>query len=292
MGAALTIAACLKWACLRPDVDALHGTVHLDPVRYGLSDADRAALEVALGLGERWGGSVVAVTAGPVAAEACLREALACGATRAVRASLPEGAPSSAVAVALARVVGRTGAGIVVCGAHSADGGSGAVPAFLAADLGAAQMLGLVGARAVDGPPGRVRGVRRLDGGRREVVEAGAPVVASVEGSVARLRRAPLPAVLACHDAAVEVVAGPALRSEDAYIVRGSRPYRPRARVLPAPPGATALERVRALTQVGVARRPPEQVTLAPGEAAERILAALAGWGEWQGPGWDADSTG
>ena len=38
----------------------------------------------------------------------------------------------------------RPGAGLVLCGDLSADRGSGSVPAFLAAHLGAAQALGLV----------------------------------------------------------------------------------------------------------------------------------------------------
>ena len=51
----------------------------------GASDADQAALEWALRAAEAWGAEVLAVTAGPPAAEAVLRHALAAGAARAVR---------------------------------------------------------------------------------------------------------------------------------------------------------------------------------------------------------------
>ena len=82
------------------------------------------------------------------------------------------------------------------------DRGTGSVPAFLAHELGNAQALGLVEVdtghavdRAVD-----CACVRRLDGGRREVLDVAAPAVLSVEGSVRRLRRAPLAAARRVED--------------------------------------------------------------------------------------------
>ena len=72
-----------------------------------------------------------------------LREALAVGAARAVRIDAPgDVRRATPVAAALATVV--AGATWVVCGDVSADRGSGSVPAFLAAELGVAQALGLV----------------------------------------------------------------------------------------------------------------------------------------------------
>ena len=90
---------------------------------------------------------------------------------------------------------------LVVCGDYSADRGSGTVPAALAALTGLPQALGLVSAvlaepaaDGVDGSssPARIRVQRRLDGARREELLVSPPAVVSVEGSVARLRRAPL----------------------------------------------------------------------------------------------------
>ena len=51
--------------------------------------------------------------------------------------------------------------------------------------------------------------MRRLDGGRREVLAVPPPAVLSVEGAVARLRRASLPAELESRRAVIEVVPGP-----------------------------------------------------------------------------------
>jgi electron transfer flavoprotein beta subunit len=253
------IVACWKWA------PAGHRT-------GGISPSDEAALEVALRLAEASRDDVTVVSVAPAAAERALREALAAGAGRAVRVEAPCGLASPAVAAAIAEVA--VGARWVVCGDASADRGTGSVPAFLAAETGVAQALGLVAVELVEGA--RVRAVRRLDGGRREVLAVAPPAVLSVEGSVARLRRAALTAELESRHAVIEVVPGPRGPVEEAPTVS---PYRPRPRERPAPTG-DPLGRIRALTATG--SEPSvhtEVVTLDPAAAAARIIAALRGWG-------------
>jgi electron transfer flavoprotein beta subunit len=271
------IAVCVKWVDLRPEVDPLSGVVRHDARTTGLSDADQAALEWALRAGEAWGQPVVAVTAGPVAADAGLRDALAAGATSAVRVELDPQASSATVAAALAPHV--AGAGLVLCGDLSADRGTGSVPAFLAGRLAGAQALGLVALEL--GAPGSVTAVRRLDGGRRERLVVPAPAVCSVEGSTARLRRAPLAAVLAARHATVAVHAGPASAGVGAGAVTDGpslvRPYRPRARVRPAPQGAT-LDRVRQLAAGAAHRAHGAPEVLEPATAAARVLDVLTAW--------------
>ncbi len=238
----------------------------------GVSDADRAALEIALRLAGATGDAVTVVTVGPAEAEYGLRQALAAGAAAATRVDAPADLASAAVAEAIAAVA--AGASWVVCGDQSSDRGTGAVPAFVAAELDVAQALGLVDVAA---GAGGVRGTRRLDGGRREVLDVIAPAVLSVEGAVARLRRASLPAELAAAHATIPVVPGPDGPVEVADAVA---PYRPRARRLPAPAG-DALTRVRLLTDAGEHATPAhtEIVTLDPPAAATTILATLRGWG-------------
>jgi len=273
---ALLVAAALKWVDRRPEVDALSGAVAHDPRWYGASDADRAALEWALRLGEAWGAEVVAVTAGPVAAEAVLREALAVGADRVLRVDLAEGAPSVQVAAALAVVL--RGASAVCCGDWSLDRGSGAVPAYLADRLGAAQALGLVALEPT--AAGVIEGDRRLDGGRRERLRVTAPLVVSVEGASARLRRAGLAATLAAARCEVAVVAGPPARATDPAPPAHTAPFRPRPRVRPGPdPELSALRRVRALLGDPGERIAAELHTLDPEPAADLLLDRLATWG-------------
>jgi electron transfer flavoprotein beta subunit len=270
------IAACVKWTDLRPDIDPVHATVSSTGRNDGFTHADLAAVEVALRLADAWDGEVVAVTAGPVAATAGLRDLLAAGVHRAVRVDLGPGHPGEDAAAVLAPVLSSAdlGAEVVVCGDHSADIGSGTVPAYLAHQLHAAQALGLVEVEPLD--LGRVHAVRRLDGGRREVVAASAPAVLSVEGSVAELRRAPLAAALAVADADVEVRSG---RIEHHVEPPRLRPWRPRARVLPAPAGEDALDRVVQLTGALVDRTPPRTVELDPPAAADAIVEQLRAWG-------------
>ena len=252
------IAACVKWIG--------------DRAVTGISAADQAAIEMALRHGEATRSSVIAVTVGSAEADRCLRDALACGAATAIRVDAPDDMDSAAVAAALVPVVGHSSA--VWCGDYSADRGSGSVPAFLAELLDRQQALGLVGAEFVD--PLRV--VRRLDGGRREVLRITGQAVLSVEGSVTRLRRAPLRAALTAQSTEVLPYGMRTLPSA-ASTAPSVRPYRPRARVLSAPAGSTALERLRTLTDASAAPQPGETLEAGPADAAARIIIALSDWG-------------
>lgn len=257
----MTVAVCLKWVT----------PVGRDDDRFaGVSPADQAALESALTWAERSGTDVEVVTVGPAGAERALRDALACGAARAVRIDADPTAPSVDVARAVAPYV--SAASLVWCGDYSLDRGSGSFPAYLADALGVDQALGLVDIDSTT--PDRIRAIRRLDGGRREVLSITPRAVLSVEGSVARLRRAPLRALLAINDAVIDTRHA-SLVGEDTALV----PYRPRARVLPAPVGSSALDRVRTLTDAGGAPSRSETIELTPDAAADRILTALREWG-------------
>jgi electron transfer flavoprotein beta subunit len=275
----MSIVACLKWLA-QPDAP--------DDERFaGVSPADRAALEVALALGEQRGETVVVLTAGPAGAERSLRTAVACGAARVVRIDLPVDAESRDVADALADEIERCepdGASIVLCGDYSLDRGTGSVPAYLAHRLGAAQALGLVAVHTGPGTPGSgtIRATRRLDGGRREVLDVPSPCVLSVEGSVATLRRAGLRQLLDAQSATVHVVPAAPGRHAVASVVT---PYRPRARALAAPAGEQALDRLRVLTDAASGSTRGETVVLAPREAAARIVQALHDWGYLDRPG-------
>jgi electron transfer flavoprotein beta subunit len=271
------IGVCLKLVWERPEVDPLTGVVTTDPRLGGASEADQAALEWALRLASAWNGSVLAVTAGGPAADVVLQTALAAGAHRAVRVPLAEGAPSAAVASALAQVL--AGCAVVCCGDMSADRGSGAVPALLAARLAAAQALGLLSISI--GPASSslsLEALRRLDGGRREMLRVGAPAVISVEGSTARLRRASLRATVAAGQAPIEVApAGPVGAVGQAPTVL---PYRPRPRDLPPPSGSDPRARILQLTAATSPRKPPRTLVASPDEAADAILDQLREWGE------------
>lgn len=280
------IAACWKRVETRAVADPLTGEVRADPRSAGPSPADEAALEWALRIAEAWGGSVLVVAAGDTGTGEMLPAALAAGASRAVAVALDHAAPSQVVAGALAAVLEE--ASVVCCGDASVDRGSGSVPAFLAARLGCAQALGLVGIEIAGGPDGpALLADRRLDRGRRERLRIPAPAVVSVEGGTARLRRASLAGVLAAREATIErVVAGsPGLGADLAVGARvrvvGVAPFRPRTHVvLPPPASLPARQRIQLLTGSLADRPPPRTLRLEPAAAADAALEALAGWGE------------
>jgi len=268
MDSTVAIAVCLKWVAHPGEPD--------DERFSGMSAADASALEWALRQADearRQGraATVTAVTVGPAGAERVLRDALSRGADAAVRVDAPKGGESADVAAALCSVVGDCD--WVWCGDYSVDRGTGSVPAFVAATLDAQQALGCIDAHFGDA----LLATRRLDGGRRELLEVAAPAVVSVEGATAPLRRASLPAVRAAAAHPLEVRTAPTpVRSHDAVTV----PYRPRARVLPAPSGDAALARLRILTDAAAASAARgETVETSPADAAARILAAVRAWG-------------
>jgi len=280
------IVACVKWVDLRPDVDSLTGRVINDVRTSGWSPADLAAVELGLTIAEAWSVSLDVVCCGPTEAERGLRELAAAGATSVTRIDpgsiehAPSTHASSAdVAEALARALTASGqATLVLCGDYSLDRGSGSVPAFLAHHLGASQALGVT---AVDPAElGRVLVTRRLGGGRSERLELRGPMVVSVEGSVARLRRAGLRATMNATDATINVVEWGGSSSSTHHVRSVSMlPLRPRPRALPAPAGADARDRILSLTGALVDRTPPRTIHATADEAADAIMSQLRQWG-------------
>jgi electron transfer flavoprotein beta subunit len=288
------VVACLAPADLRPDVNPLTGVVQADPRRADLSAPDGAALEHARRIAEAWGGQTLAVAAGPPSIDGVLRQALAVGAN--VR-RVPYGsdelgaldgadlvadpAELAAVLVGAIRITGSPA--VVVCGDRSAGRGIGAVPAFLAHHLGAAQALGLVSLQVAETGKELI-GERRLDGGWRERLRIRPPAVCSVEAGGVRLRRASLTATLAAADATIPV--SPALPATGPRRVSAglARPYRPRPRVVPAPAGNTR-DRLLALTGALVAHDPPRIVGPVDADAGvEELLDYLARHGFREAP--------
>ena len=261
----MLVVALLRATDLRPEVDPLSGEVRRDPRLAALSAADAAALEKAFVLAEAWGARVLAVSAGGPEAEAPLREALALGAE--VRRVDLHGAylddlvtDERGLAKALVAAIGEQ-PDLVLCGDRSADRGTGALPAFVAHELGCVQAPGLVSLELVEGD---LVAERRVDHGRRERMRVPLPAVCSVEGAGVRLRRASLPASLAAAAAAVPVVRA-AVAPSRVRVVQ-ARPAKPRPRHLPPPTGSPR-ERLLQLTGALLAHEPPTVVT--PKDAAE-----------------------
>ena len=289
------IVVCVNWVDLHPEIDLIDGSISTDRRRYGFSEADRAALEVGLGIADRDRGDgcdveVVVMSVAPSAADDSLIELAASGADRIVRIDGdPDGDPAlSAAAVGRALAHGIEAIGdvsLVVCGDLGFAWGSGAVPGYIAHHLEVPQALGAlevsadvdaVGAAKVG--PGELSVLRRLDGGRRELLRVPRPAVVSVEGAAARLRRAPLRSVMELRRRGISADSA-CSPMPSGLLAEHVGPIRPRARVL-APPGATrALDRIAELTGAFVDRNPPRTVEAEPAEAAALIVEQLRTWG-------------
>lgn len=271
MNTSSNVIVCIKWA--PPDSSADSAT---DDRFAGISFADRAALELGLRTSDTTGDDLVVLTVGPFGADKILREALASGAARAIRIDSPGDVPSVEAAAAVARVLGTLeNIRLIWCGDYSPDRGSGSFPAFLAAHMDLDQSLGLI---RVDFPatgafPLEV--VRRLDGGRRERSLVDATAVLSVEGSLARLRRASLSRTLAAQTLPIEVVTTDIEACEATVL----RPYKPRTRTIAAPMGDSLLDRIRAVTETSNPKGSSDPVELDPLPAAEMIVRRLREWG-------------
>lgn len=294
------IVACLRISDCHPDVDPLTGEIACDPRARMLSANDAAALERALRLADTWQGQVLAVTAGNPATDATLREVAALG-VRTLRVSWTTTGGAQdyvadlvederALAAALAAAICSVGSPmLVLCGDRSEDRGTGALPAFLAHELGAAQALGLVSLEPesrMEDEDYTLRAERRLDGGRREVLRVPSPAVCSIEAAGVRLRRAPLTAALAAGDTHAPVaVISAAIEGKRVRLRHdGGRPYRPRTRVVAPPSGTAPRDRLLDLTGALVVHDPPTLIGPIDADgAADALLDYLRRHGYWAG---------
>jgi electron transfer flavoprotein beta subunit len=107
---------------------AVHGAPDSEEVLPGLAPCDQAALRTAIDLAAA-DSTVTALTVGPSADDLVLRQALHCGANRAVRLADPavDGRDLLALGTVIAAAVQRLGFDLILAGHRSADWGTGAV---------------------------------------------------------------------------------------------------------------------------------------------------------------------
>ena len=122
----LKIIACFKWVIDEADIRAAADSksLLLDRVGYKISDYDRNAIEEAVRLKERHGGSVAAVTVGQPAARKSLKDVLSRGPDTAYFVSDPsfEDLEPSQTAAILAEVIGsQMEYDLIICGEGSSD---------------------------------------------------------------------------------------------------------------------------------------------------------------------------
>ena len=188
----LNILVCVKQV---PDVNL----VKIDPVtgsliRKGvpaiLNPHDENALEAAVQLKERYGGTVTCITMGPDQAEEALRECLAAGADRAVLLSDRAFANADTLATSYVIATAAMPLGhfdLIFCGKESLDGATGQMASQLAERFDCSQLSCVEEILSLDEGAGTILARRALEKGT-ETAEARFPCLMTVEKTRYRAR--------------------------------------------------------------------------------------------------------
>jgi electron transfer flavoprotein beta subunit len=202
----MNVVVCVKYV---PDTEA---PIRIRPDGQGIDEAglpykinyyDEHAVEEALRIRERLGGTVTAITAGPAASAQALRHALAMGADAALHiddAALA-GADHLGVARALAAAVAAQGCDLVLCGKLSTDDNAAVVGPALAEYLGFPQATAVTRLEPGDGTATAYREVE----GAIEVLEIPLPAVVTVERSINEPRYPSLPGIMKAKRTSITV---------------------------------------------------------------------------------------
>jgi electron transfer flavoprotein beta subunit len=203
--------------CLKQVPDTAQ--VKLDPetntlVRAGiesiLNPFDLVALEQAVRIKEKHGGTITAITMGPPQALSILRQALSMGADTTVLLSdrAFAGADTLATSYTLAMAIKKIGSKIpvdlVLCGKQAIDGDTAQTGPGIATRLKYTQLTYVSQVQWVDPDKRKIQVKRKLDD-KIEVIIGDLPALLTVELELARPRRAPLPALIASLKAPVQI---------------------------------------------------------------------------------------
>lgn len=182
------IIVCVKQVPETTEMDiSIDGTgkdIKKDDMVYAINEWDNYAVEEAVKLKEKYGGSVTVVTIGPEKSEEVLRKSLAMGADEAVRLTDPalEGSDGYAIATALSRIVKDMPYSMILTGVQAEDDGYGLVGPALA------EMLGIQHAALVNKiesiGDGKAKLHRELEGGLEEVLEVDLPAVFTIQSGI------------------------------------------------------------------------------------------------------------
>ncbi len=150
---------------------------------FDINEWDDYALEEAVLLKEKFGGTVTAITVGSEEADSTLRKCLARGADNAVRLTDPkfEGSDGYVIAKILSKAVKDLSFNMVLTGAQAGDDGSAVVGSVLAEFLGIPHATMV---KKIELNDEVVRVHRELEGGLEEIVEVKLPAVFAVQTGI------------------------------------------------------------------------------------------------------------
>ena len=183
----MDIMVCVKNVPLTEEVDLVidekKKVVDQSQLPFAINDWDNYAIEEAIQLKEKLGGTVVAVTVGKEDDEDILRKCLAMGADRAVRVDLEntENLDVYAIVKILAEVSKEEDFGLVFTGVQAGDDNYGMVGGLLAEHIGLTQASMVT---AIEVEDGKAKVSCELEGGLTEVSRIDLPALFTIQTGI------------------------------------------------------------------------------------------------------------
>lgn len=164
-------------------IDSTGKAIEQSGLVFDINEWDDYALEEAVQLKEKSGGTVTAITVGSEDADNTLRKCLARGADKAVRLTDPkfEGSDSFAIAKILYQVIKGLPFNVILTGTLASDDGYAAVGPILAELLGIPHAT-MTKKIELNGDIAKIN--RELEGGLEEVYEVKLPAVLAVQTGI------------------------------------------------------------------------------------------------------------
>jgi electron transfer flavoprotein beta subunit len=164
-------------------IDASGKAIEKTGLVLDINEWDDYALEEAVRIKEKFGGTVTAITVGPQDSESTLRKCLARGADKAIRLTDPkfEGSDGYAIAKILYSVIKNLHFDLILTGMQASDDGNAMVGPILAEMLGIPHVTM---AKKIDLETTKAKVNRELEGGLEEQIEIKLPALISVQTGI------------------------------------------------------------------------------------------------------------
>jgi electron transfer flavoprotein beta subunit len=164
-------------------IDASGKALEKTGLVFDINEWDDYALEEAVRLKEKVGGTVTAITVGTADSDSTLRKCLARGADKAIRLTDPkfEGSDGYAIARILHSAIRNLHFDLILTGLQAGDDGSAAVGPILAEMLGIPHITMV---KKIELGTGVAKANRELEGGLEEVVEVKLPALVAVSTGI------------------------------------------------------------------------------------------------------------
>ena len=164
-------------------IDATGKAIEKTGLVFDINEWDDYALEEAVRIKEKQGGTVTAMTVGAEDSDSTLRKCLARGADKAIRLTDPkfEGSDSYAIAKILHSAIKTLHFDIILCGVQSGDSGHAMVGPILAEMLNVPHATM---AKKIELAQGSAKINRELEGGLEEQIEVKLPALFAVQTGI------------------------------------------------------------------------------------------------------------